>query len=92
MGGSFFAIRRSAWLTVHLFFFFFIIVRCLEVSGGPDFFFFLVFARAENCLLKNAFSIFNCDMLSVLYTLCIFLCCTSEVLFALHVMQFDNVL
>lgn len=69
--------------------------RCLEVSGGPEFCFFfsLVFARAENCLLKNAFSIFNCDMLSVLYTLCIFLCCTSEVLlFALHVMQFDNVL
>lgn len=30
--------------------------------------------------------------LSVIYTLCIFLSCTSEVLFALNVLQFDNVL
>lgn len=45
------------------------------------------------CQLKNAFSVFNFDILSVIYTLCIFLSCTSEVLlFALNVMQFDNVL
>lgn len=49
---------------------------------------------ADNqCQLKIAFSIFNFDILSVIYTLCIFLSCTSEVLlFALNVMQFDNVL
>lgn len=47
----------------------------------------------EQCQLKNAFSVFNFDILSVIYTLCIFLSCTSEVLlFALNVMQFDNVL
>lgn len=47
----------------------------------------------KQCLLKNAFSVFNFDILSVIYTLCIFLSCTSEVLlFALNVMQFDNVL
>lgn len=74
--------------------FFSLLSGVLRFLEDLNFFFFsLVFARAENCLLKNAFSIFNCDMLSVLYTLCIFLCCTSEVLlFALHVMQFDNVL
>lgn len=47
----------------------------------------------KQCQLKNAFSVFNFDILSVIYTLCIFLSCTSEVLlFALNVMQFDNVL